>query len=246
MLIGLWRVADAQGEPAGTVLRLAGDDGFGVIVFRSCGQLFGNWIAGNGGAFVAMTDGSSGDCAPAAALTPTWLARARTFRVRGAERDLLTSNASVVARLLPGGRPAPSSGLDPSFRQPPTPSPATVRTLRTSPRPLPAGTTPATPSTLLGTWVPYPVRRYGNAAKPSLTFSADGSWVGSDGCNGFGGRWALAGGGEILSVSGPSTLIGCDGAPTGSWLTTARRAAISGDRLSLYAADGRAVAQLTR
>ena len=53
-------------------------------------------------------------------------------------------------------------------------------------------------------------------------------------------------GGELVTTSGPSTLIGCDGAPTGAWLAQARRAAVVGDSLTLYDGAGQLVARLTR
>jgi hypothetical protein len=179
--------------------------------------------------------------------TPTWLSRTRKFRVRGAERDLLGADGSITATLTRVTRVIhPAPGLIKSLQQPPTLDPVTVRKLRTTARPLPTGVTSVTSKTLLGTWVPYPIRQYAYDKKPSVTFGKGGAWSASDGCNGAVGRWTLSTGGELVTTVGASTLIGCDGAPTASWVRQARRAAISGEVLTLYAPDGKLVARLTR
>lgn len=252
-LVGMWRVTGAAGEPAGSVLRLAAGDGFGLMLFRKCGFLDGDWAASTGGAFIATTNGGSMSCVSGAdgarqgeGDTPPWLTRVRAYRVDGPQRELLAADGTQVARLLPGGQVRNVEDLIQSLQQPPTLDPATVSKLRAVPQPLPAGATPATATTILGKWVPYPTRTYANGKTPYLEFDKDGTWTGSDGCNGSGGAWALVSGGELVSTSGPSTLIGCDGAPTGAWLAQARRAAISARILTLYAADGMLVARLTR
>lgn len=43
-----------------------------------------------------------------------------------------------------------------------------------------------------------------------LAFAADGTYTG---CNGSRGRYALGKHGRLLATVGPTTLIGCDGAP---------------------------------
>jgi heat shock protein HslJ len=249
-VVGLWRVTGATGEPSDTVLRLAADDGFGLTIFRKCGQFSGAWAASTDGAFVGSIDGYSMACMATVHgddATPTWLSRTRGYRVRGGERDLLAADGSVTATLERVTRVIhPAPGLIKSMQQPPTLDPATVRKLRTAARPLPSGTISVTPKTLLGAWVPYPKRQYANGKNPSASFGNNGNWSASDGCNGTAGRWTLSTDGELVTTVGASTLIGCDGAPTASWVSQARRAAISGDVLTLYAPDGKLVARLTR
>jgi hypothetical protein len=250
-LIGMWRVTSAAGEPADTVMRLSSGDGADLILFRSCGDFLGDWTATVSGAFVGYVTGFSQACLEPGSngknITPVWMAESRAFRVRGTERELLATNGTVLARLVPVKQPLhPTPDLLKDLRQPPTHDPITMHKLRTVPQPLPATVTPATPTTILGRWVPFPKRHYQNGQTPYLAFDKDGSWSGSDGCNGSGGPWVLASGGELVTTSGPSTLIGCDGAPTGAWLLQARRAAVAGERLILYDAAGRLVARLTR
>jgi heat shock protein HslJ len=79
-----------------------------------------------------------------------------------------------------------------------------------------------------------------------VTFQENGVWTSSDGCNGTYGTWTIDTGGVLVTTAGASTLIGCDGAPTGSWVTNARRIAVSGNVLTLYDSAGRMVARLTR
>lgn len=250
-LIGMWRVTGAAGEPADTVVRLSSGDGSDLILFRSCGDFVGNWTASVSGAFVGYVTGFSQACLKPSSnsmdITPGWMANSRAFRVRGTERDLLAANGTVMARLLPAKQPLhPTSDLPKDLRQPPTLDPITVHKLREVPQPLPPNAIAATATTILGKWIPYPGRHYQNGKTPYLEFSRDGSWSGSDGCNGSGGPWVLATGGELVTTSGPSTLIGCDGAPTGAWLGQARRAAIAANILTLYDPAGRMVARLTR
>lgn len=250
-LIGMWRVTEAADEPADTVLRLSSGDGDALILFRSCGDFLGDWTASVSGAFVGDVTGFSQACMKPTVnsdnITPRWIADSRAFRVRGTERDLLSANGTLMARLVPAKQPLhPTPDLLKDLRQPPTIDPITMHKLRTVPQPLPTNATPATATTILGKWVPYPKRQYRDGKTPYLDFNKDGSWSGSDGCNGSGGPWALASGGEVVTTSGPSTLIGCDGAPTGAWLMQAGRAAISGDLLTLYAPGGQVVARLTR
>jgi heat shock protein HslJ len=92
---------------------------------------------------------------------------------------------------------------------------------------------PATESDLVGSWVTG--ETYATAPnEPYLTFSDDGSWKGSDGCNGGAGSWSVGADGAITATaSGFSTLIGCEGAPLPKYLTSSRAAYLDGDSLVL-------------
>jgi hypothetical protein len=249
-LVGMWRVTGAAGEPADTVLRLASDDGMDLIVFRDCGEFTGGWQAGTSGAFVGLVSGFDMACMKKTATgddpTPAWLRGARSFRISGSERELVAANGKVLAKLLPGGKPRPAPNLIERLQQPPTLDPATIQKLRGVPRPLPSGATPATATTILGTWSPSPSTSPTTDATPTVEFMADGSWKMPKDCNGAGGRWALGSGGELISTAWSTTLVGCPGPATPDWVGQARRAAVSGDVLTLYAIDGKVVARLTR
>lgn len=71
-----------------------------------------------------------------------------------------------------------------------------------------------------------------------------GSWTGSDGCNGLGGRWSVGAGGELLATAGPETTIGCENVAIAQWLTTAVTAALDGGTLVLLDAAGTAIGRL--
>ena len=248
-LIGMWRVVGAAGEPADTVLRLSFGQGLDLIVFRDCGEFSGGWQAGKSGAFVGSADGFSMAClksVPHGDPTPGWLASARAYRVRGSERDLLAANGTVVARLLPGGKPRPAPDLIKTLLQPPTLDPATAQKLQVVPRPLPAGTTPATPTTLPGKWLPESTLTPASGKMAYAEFTSDGSWKSYDGCNGGGGRWALGPAGEFVSTTGATAGVGCAGPVVDIPVDKARRAAVVANVLTLYDAAGKLVARLTR
>jgi hypothetical protein len=247
-LIGLWGVTAAAGEPSGTVLRLSSGEVFGAILFRSCGEVSGSWAASVGGTFIAMTDGWSEACSTTSGKdpTPSWLTQARTYRVRGGQRDLLAPDGTVLATLLPGGRPHVSADILPALRATPTLDTATVLQLRKVPKPLPAATTAATNATIAGRWVPYPARHAVTAKAPILTFTLDGDWRSQVGCGLDGGRFTVGAGGWLLTLAGPSAAVACAGTPVSNWISTAKRAAVAGKTLTFYASDGTLVARLTR
>jgi heat shock protein HslJ len=85
--------------------------------------------------------------------------------------------------------------------------------------------------------------RTGEAAadgtRPSLTFDRDGTYTGSDGCNGIGGRWVLLTGNRVLLTASGQTAMGCDNLqPVGSWVAEARTVSIGNGTLTLYDATG--------
>jgi heat shock protein HslJ len=95
--------------------------------------------------------------------------------------------------------------------------------------PAPASGVPATPATaeqLVGTWVVD--SPFGGAPKPPyLTIRPDGSWAGSDGCNGVRGTWAVNGAGVLTVEAGPSTLMACDGKPLPALFAGATSASVA-------------------
>lgn len=237
-LIGLWTVKDAEGEAAGTVLRVAPDS---LSLWRDCGTLMGGWRADTAGLFVADVHGSTG-CGGADALNPAWLEGAVAFQVAGEERVLLDLRGEPVARLLPGGKPAPNPNMAASEAEPPVVTEEARQTLARTAA-LPAGLDAPDRGALVGRWVPEGGR--GNGPKPAhVELQPDGKWTGSDGCNGLGGRWAAGADGALLVTSGVSTLIGCDNAPIGEWLGTARRVGLDGETLVLVDATAKEIGRL--
>lgn len=250
-LIGSWKVTEVD-EGAGDVLQLTSDRHNGLLLFDHCGALMGAWRANVNGLFVAgasgrsVSDNDAQECRPGPELmNPAWLHRASAFRVEGDSRVLLDAQGGHVARLLPGAKPTPGPNL-PSPAGPPVVTDE-VRRAFASAAALPAGLTPARRDTLLGRWVPVDARpgRFGSGG-PYVELRDDGTWRGSDGCNGEGGRWVAGPAGDLLATSGPSTAIGCDSVPVGFWLFKAWRAGLDGEVLVLLDAQGGETGRLKR
>jgi hypothetical protein len=240
-LVGLWQL-DAPGQPAGSALRL-GDD---LTIWSRCGYLSGDWRADAAGLFVGLAFGGSAGCVGGMQgdPTPTWLTRVVSFKADASGAQLLDSTGAVVATLRPGGHPTPGPDIATELAQ----QPAVTDSLRARLRPvapLPAGLVAARPDQLIGRWI--------SPAKPTLRgfaeLAADGSWKGSDGANGQGGRWSAAPDGELVVAAGAQTLAGCvpDAcANVGSWFASASRAAFDGPTLVLLDADGRETGRAVR
>jgi hypothetical protein len=241
-LVGSW-LLDAPGVATGTVLRL-GDD---LSLWSSCGYLMGSWVADPAGLFVGQLDGGDGGCmtdVSGQGPTPAWLGKVVAFRLDGASAVLLDSSGAVAATLRPGGHPTPGPNLLPSLADPPTVSDQ-LRARLAAPAPLPAGLVAARPSQLIGYWV--------SAANPQLRgdadLASDGSWKGTDGANGNGGRWSAAPDGELVVSAGPSTLVGCSPGQcvdVDDWFVQASRAAFDGSTLVLLDASGKETGRAVR
>lgn len=238
-LIGLWTVKDAESEAEGTVLRVAPDS---LSLWRECGTLMGGWRADTAGLFVADVHGSTG-CPMSDPLTPEWLESATAFQVTGEERVLLDLRGEPVARLLPGGKPEPDPNMAASEAEPPVVTEEARQALARTAA-LPAALNAPDRGALVGRWVPASGGR-GSGPKPAhVELRADGSWTGSDGCNGLGGRWVAGADGALLATSGVSTMIGCDNAPIGEWLASARRVGLDGETLVLVDAAAKEIGRL--
>lgn len=226
-LLGRWSVVSDAAAPD-TVLVL--DPGSFTL-----GTSFGAWHAGDG-AFVAEVnsaegapDGTAGDLS-----TPAWLAAAERVENAGVEVLLRDAQGTVTARLSPtdGARPDTAGVLG-------------------DPVPLPSGLIPADRQKLLGRWVPAggpgAAAAGSGPATPSVTLVGDGSYSGSDGCNGASGRWTSGAGGLILATGGPMTLIACvNSAAVPGWLAGAGRAGFDGEELVLIDTNGAELGRLVR
>ncbi|MET9318153.1 META domain-containing protein [Kribbella sp. NPDC003505] len=81
---------------------------------------------------------------------------------------------------------------------------------------------------------------------PVLVFKADGTWTGSDGCNGLQGTYTIGQRGSFTATVGPQHLVGCENVPHTGVLHAAKRIAVSGDTLQFFDADGRQLASYAR
>jgi heat shock protein HslJ len=109
----------------------------------------------------------------------------------------------------------------------------------------------ATAQTVAGTWRPVQLSGFTTlkAARPdapTITFKADGTWVGSDGCNGINGTYSIGQHGEFSSKSGSQRMVGCDNVPHTAVLAEAKRITSDKTGLTFYAGDGREVARYAR
>jgi len=236
-LIGLWRVSDAEGAAADTWLRL---DGVEATLWRECGYMFGGWVAGDG-AFVADLYAAHQGCMEGDGIPEIeWLDGAVGYARDGEGWALLSADGSVVARLAIDGAPPLHTDIVSTYNEQPVVD-AEARA-RLSSTPLPEGLVPASADELIGRWVP--------AAEvvhdPHVIVDADGTWTGSDGCNGSRGRWLSPRAGLLLATSGPSTLIGCEGSAEPTAFGGARGAGFDGETLVLFDPAGVEVARLVR
>ena len=119
----------------------------------------------------------------------------------------------------------------------------------------PAATTPApkppTAQTVSGTWRPVQMAglkslKASRPQDPVLVFRPDGTWVGSDGCNGLQGTYTIGQRGEFSAAAGPQHMVGCDNVPHTGVLQAAKRISADGDTLQFFGADGRELAKYAR
>lgn len=219
-------------------------DPAGIEVVAPCGAASGRWRADPDGRFVAGIDvgdaaGPCPDDAQPAPGAPEWLADAAGFALDGPDRLLLDRAGAETARLRPAPPSTGSGGVDPA--RPPTEDER--RALgRAAPVPLPLR--PAPHPDLVGRWAPVD---HPGSDGPFVELAVDGTWTGSDGCNGTAGTW-VAGpdGGFLASASGVSTLIACDGVDVGSVVFAARRAAFEGPLLVLLDVGGAPLGRFQR
>ncbi|MCZ3386175.1 MAG: META domain-containing protein, partial [Actinomycetia bacterium] len=91
-------------------------------------------------------------------------------------------------------------------------------------------------------WIPVETvgsDRWPDAKRPHAQFDVDGTWHGSDGCNGVGAPWSLdLTTGEWLAGVGGQTEIFCDNVVVSAMVGPARAVGIDGDELVFYGADG--------
>jgi heat shock protein HslJ len=233
-LLGVWAVS-GTGERGEVRLRLGAREFEAVL---TCGRLVGDWKANAAGQFVADVGEFQCDSGAPTGPAPGWLARAAGFRIEADGAVLLDASGSVLARLSP----RPDSDV-PAVVPDDAAAVAAFRAASAIPAPLPDGLTPATAQRLVGRWLPVKPRS-DNPREAYLGINADGSWEGSDGCNGLGGRWIGGPDGLVMATMGVMTLIGCNNDQTAEAFPLARRAGFDGDVLVLVSAAGSEMARL--
>jgi heat shock protein HslJ len=235
-LVGRWYV-DGPDVAPGTALVLGEE----LSLFLPCGVLDGAWEAdGPQGLFVALTFGGDSTCfTDGSDAAPSWLTAARRFAVDGDARTVLDGADRPLVRLRPGARPTVGPNRSGSAAAEPQLTPR-LRARLADPAPLPADARPLTTEQLQRRWVPVEVE----APAVELRFGSDGRYTGSDGCNGAGGRYVLGRHGRLLAAGGPSTSMGCRGAPVGYWVDAAARAGLVDGDLMLYDADAQVLGRL--
>ncbi len=96
----------------------------------------------------------------------------------------------------------------------------------------------STMAQLSGTWV-QEARPQDAPTPPYIDLAADGTWEGSDGCNGLSGRWLIDSGGAVLATSNPTTLVGCSGQVSlGQALIQSYYMGVTDGALTLWDASG--------
>ncbi|MGO1972367.1 MAG: META domain-containing protein [Propionibacteriaceae bacterium] len=238
-LVNLWRVSGAEGAPEATFLRL--DKGQFQLWRDDC-MVSGSWRAG-GETMLLEPSQAGGECGDARkAMQIDWVEQAVSYHATDGGWELRDREHNQVATLGIDGAPEPIESVTEEYTKPPEVTDE-VRKEFEPPSPLPSDATPATAEELAGRWVPA-----GAAIEtdPHVVFESAGPWQGSDGCNQMTGRWALGESGDLLATSGPTTMIACDGAPIGQWLTQAATAAIDGSELVLRDRAGEEIARLVK
>ena len=224
-LVGRWTVRGAADEWSGTVVQFDTQ----ATLWRRCGSISFPYIAGpDSDLRVGRPESWGSDCGDRP--TAAWLTEAAVVAHRGGDVLLLRADGRPTATLVPGGEPHVDENTSPELAAPPVLTPELRESLSWHPVTLPAGLVPAAIDVLAGgRWFP-PDPPSGNPDGSWASFAEDGTWQGTDGCNGSGGIYTLDDG-AVRATSGPSTLIGCDGVPVSSWVAQARALGLTSDGL---------------
>jgi heat shock protein HslJ len=170
--------------------------------------------------------------------------RATTGAHRAQRRTWIVSGAAAVAVAAIGVVGFGLAGSNSKPTQPPVAGGQAPVSATPTPQ-------PPTAQTVSGTWRPLQMAGFKalKAARPQdpvLVFRPDGTWSGSDGCNGLQGTYSIGQRGEFTATPGLQHLIGCDNVPHTGVLRSAKRVAIAGDTLQFFGADGRQLASYAR
>ena len=92
---------------------------------------------------------------------------------------------------------------------------------------------------VVGTWRPQ------KDTGAFITFAKDGTYTGSDGCNGASGTWSTASG-KLVVTTGMHTEIGCDNQPVDEWIAKADSVTIAADTITIVTGTSTQVLTRTR
>jgi hypothetical protein len=223
-LVGMWRVtgpASASGDAwvRFDVRRIESQVlGQELTLWRDCGAVGGAWRATSTVLVSDMYFSYGEECTVPGALGADWLNNVSYVRTDGGI-EVRDSGGALLATLVNDGSSPPEDtvhGLTAAI-----PKLTSEETASFAPGvPLPTTAEPATD--IVGRWIAADATST-SPDQPFVAFHADGTYTGSDGCNGAGGGWALGEGGEFVATMGASTLIGCDGVGIPGWVTSASR-----------------------
>ncbi|QIK83939.1 META domain-containing protein [Sanguibacter sp. HDW7] len=235
--VGTWTVSGTTADK-GAVVQI----GYGMTLWLDCGRVDGSYLLGADGTL--LTDAWSGSGTCDIPNLPAWLDDAASLATAGDDLVLLGADGAATATLTPGGTPKVPAHDSPDLAQDPVLDDALRSALDPASPALPAGVTAATTDELVGRWLP--AEPVGDPEASHLTLAADGTWVGSDGCNGVSGLW-LSDKGSWRAIAGPQTLIGCEGVQMPVFASGARAAGLDADgRLVLVDAQGAELVRLVK
>ena len=207
------------------------------VAFRGYDERQDWW--GLGDAYYYLKFNSSGTCAADTLPVVGWLESVEAFVKTADGFTLADAAGSPVASLTIDGAPDPIPDAADFYAEPPEVTDDTRADFAaTEPRP-----SSLTVGSLEGQWA---AEGTDVSTGAGVEFAADGTWTGSDGCNGGSGRWAADASGGFLATSGVSTLMACEGASVPSWVAQARLAGFDGDVLVLLDRDGGELGRLVK
>lgn len=178
-------------------------------------------------------------------LAPDLAARATTGARQQQRRTWVVAGAAAAAVAVVAAVSFSLSGDGPDVAPVPAPaasSPAAATT---------ATATVTSVEALSGTWRPvkfngFTTLKSARPEDPTLTFNPDGTWIGSDGCNGISGTFTIGQRGEFTSQANGQRLIECSNVPHTAILAAAKRISSHKATLRFFAGDGRELATYAR
>jgi len=242
-LLGFWHVVPADSTAAETWMQL---DYGRVALGTECGPITGSLALSGHEMMANAPDYVYPECGGGANWRPAeWLGASFAFRgTTTGGFELLDRDGTVTATLTEGTAADVSPEVWEGYQRVPEIT-EEIREWLTPAVALPEGSDAA--EDIIGRWVL--AGEANTAGRAYVEFRSDGSFRGSDGCNGVGGRWRLAADGRIITTHDPSTLIACAN-PSIPLLFTGSIAqgATDGptDELVLYGKDGVEQATLVR
>lgn len=170
--------------------------------------------------------------------------RATTGAHNAQRRTWLTSGAAAAAVAVIAAVGFSLHGSSESTPQPAAGNPTTPAVSN-------ATAPSATAQAVTGSWRPveldgFKALKTARPEDPIITFNADGTWVGSDGCNSLSGTYSIGQRGEFTSKSNGQRLVGCENVPHTAVLQASQRIVSDQKELTFFAGDGREVARYAR